>query len=457
MPILPVEEEIDVGKKIKQKLKNLQWFRNENEMLLGDLKERINKFVNQVVDNATGDESGIQGFLETNFEDGTGWFVEGSLLGDVKTMIDEIGKSNTKDQLVTSLVKFAEKYNKVDAIKALDLVDFFYTYSDDAETIEVAETPEEQTTKTKLKDWIQKKFPKAVGYYKKFKDNNAIFDAIKTAASPMYMWGKYEGIIQNILSSFAGSYTLNCLLGLLPIYHAQQIEVAHSGRVLKFRATGSVFLAQQEGGKDAIRIDGILLPDELPLLVLMWLTYLYTSGDVEELDNTVEGDYSTVWGLNELRKKLSTAKAYRSDIQKASHVEYKTVPFISKNVIIPNVYIETVSFEDRIVDGRNILKYSILCRTYEKPQQIQIFEHSRGNSDLRFIAQKDTWKSKFNMITVYTMNLIRRTVQSLGLFINEREWKGRMYQDESTYYDVDAADMAITTTLGAAGIAGGLM
>ena len=64
--------------------------------------------------------------------------------------------------------------------------------------------------------------------------------------------------------AFATAQHPDVMLGPIPFYTAQMIEVASSEDVLKFRSVGAQFLAHQHGGNYAIRIDLKLIGECTP-------------------------------------------------------------------------------------------------------------------------------------------------------------------------------------------------
>ncbi|MHA1408716.1 MAG: hypothetical protein ACTSQY_00110 [Candidatus Odinarchaeia archaeon] len=238
-----------------------------------------------------------------------------------------------------------------------------------------------------------------------------------------------------------------CVVGVVPLTHVQEIEVARSGRILKFRATGSVFLANQEGGLDAIRVEGYFIRGGIMKLISLIALQAYSTGKRKEISpNMLQG----ISSLIQLRKAL-TASNINPLMEKPSYVYHNTFPFVSKHVIIPNVYIETISFEEKVVFGKDVIAYSILMRTYTKPTSFVLYKRSDTSA---FYGMLDSRKTKTLRMVEFFVNAARRFAQSQNVLLNEREWKIKYNQAgmDDVYYEIDALDLASSVVLGIIGL-----
>jgi len=245
-------------------------------------------------------------------------------------------------------------------------------------------------------------------------------------------------------------YTFGCAIGGYPLAHVQEIEIARSGKVLKFRATGSIFLANQEGSLDAVVIECLILPNELVFtLMSLWRLFLYGKGEVKEIKNLPVPLDTTI---AELRGKVSELTAYDPNLQKPSYEFHRTFPFVSRHVIIPNIFIETFSFEDRIVDGKDVIRCSILCRTYRRPKVFRNYATTDKATD--FFGANPTTDSKAYAILDLMINTAWRLRDNLGIAIDERSWKTGVdpANQDDVYYNIEAQDIAQSFSLGVWGI-----
>jgi len=226
------------------------------------------------------------------------------------------------------------------------------------------------------------------------------------------------------------------LLGPVPLKHVDYVEIARSGKILKFRATGTVFLAKQEGGADAIKIEGTMYKLEFALMFLLWGLFIYGQSkfkELEDLPNLLEAQ--NVFQVRKMNDLIMTD----ATLERPSYEYHRVFPFVSRHFIIPNCYIETISIEDKL-PLKDVLKYSILLRTYDKPKEINYVKGTKGKL-LYGIANK-TASAK---ICEASLNAGWRMLNSTGWIIDETEWKIGSATKEGvldTYYDVDWSTIA---------------
>lgn len=269
---------------------------------------------------------------------------------------------------------------------------------------------------------------KLKGAWKKVTEvNDALQEKVGSAFSILTWGGIYRAA-----SQLWGKMPV--LLGPCPLKHADYVEIARSGKILKFRATGSVFLAAQEGGADAIKIEGTLYKAEYTIMFILWGLFLYGQSKFRDM-KTIPGfnaggvsDATTVRKLNNL---ITT----NTDLERPTYEFHQTFPFVSKHFIIPNCYIETISIEDKL-PLKDTLKYSILLRTYEKPTEVTWLENKKSGTRLSGFKNK-TLMAK---ICEYSLNAGWRLLNYMGWLIDDQEWKIGSATEEGvldTYYDVD--------------------
>lgn len=224
------------------------------------------------------------------------------------------------------------------------------------------------------------------------------------------------------------------LLGPCPLKHADYVEVARSGKVLKFRATGSVFLANQEGGADAIKIEGRLYKAEFLVMFMLWGLFLYGQSKFRDMKTIPGFGLGGLANITEIRK-LNDIITTNTDLERPTYEFHQTFPFVSKHFIIPNCYIETISIEDKL-PLKDTLKYTILLRTYEKPTKVTWLQDNKTGSRVSGFKNK-TLSAK---ICEYSLNAGWRFLNYMGWLIDDQEWKiGSAMQEGAldTYYDVD--------------------
>lgn len=229
------------------------------------------------------------------------------------------------------------------------------------------------------------------------------------------------------------------LLGPVPLKHVNYIEIARSGKILKFRATGSVYLAGQHGGDqmDAIKIEGILYKAEFGFMFLLWALFLYGQSKFKDLEKLVKGEakIGTIAELTKLRK-MNDLITTDTSLQRPSYEFHRTFPFVNRHFIIPNCYIETILLEDKL-PFKDTIRYSILLRTYEKPIEAIRFVKSKDKNISMFGFTK---KSFLADVCQYSLSAAWRLFNAYGWMADELEWKIGSASKPGvldTYYDID--------------------
>ncbi len=253
----------------------------------------------------------------------------------------------------------------------------------------------------------------------------------------------WAGIFSGVRKLFG---KIPILLGPVPLKHVDYVEIARSGKILKFRATGSVFLAKQEGGDDAIKIEGTMYKIEFLIMFLLWGLFIYGQSkfkEMEDLPNLLEAQNAL-----EIRK-LNDLIMTDANLERPSYEFHQTFPFVSRHFIIPNCYIETIFIEDKL-PLKDVLKYNILLRTYDKPKEVNWVQGSKGK---RLYGIKN--KTTTAQICEHSLNLAWRMLNASGWLIDETEWKIGSAMDEGvldTYYDVDWSTIASVAYLNLMGV-----
>ena len=294
---------------------------------------------------------------------------------------------------------------------------------------------------------IENKFAKWIST--KVKDVKTIPDItttiLQTAGTAIQM-GFYQGLYMGERELFG---KLPVILGPCPLKHAEYVEVARSGKVLKFRATGSVFLAKQEGGdqSDAIKIEGKLYKSEFGFMFLLWALFLYGQSKFRDMQflNTIKAN-----NITDVRK-INDLLMTDSSLQKPSYEYHRTFPFVNRHFIIPNCYIETISIEDKL-PLKDIIRYSILLRTYTKPRKLVKYVIDEDANTAMYGIKKKSFSAE---MVEYSLNIMWRLMMASGWLIKGQEWKIGSANNEGvtdTYYDLDASSLATAMYLSIMGV-----
>lgn len=241
------------------------------------------------------------------------------------------------------------------------------------------------------------------------------------------------------------------ILGILPLggmgidspVSITDIDVSHSNKIVKYRAVGSIYLAHQVGGKDSIKVTG-KLQGELRLwyLTALWIMTLLSQGHWKSVD--WDSDLVSVAGSNlrdGIGKLLPTQKIDNIVTQDPAYEHHITFPVVTEHEIIPNCYIETFSFEEKIVDGRDVITYDIMMRTYVQPKEFLI-------DSKRSIMRIGKAETKTEQVLKYGLNFGYRLLKygkETIFHIESNAWKVK------NYYDLDPIDVGFTMFLGMTG------
>jgi hypothetical protein len=164
--------------------------------------------------------------------------------------------------------------------------------------------------------------------------------------------------------------------------------------------------------------------------------------------------------LEEMRKNARNLQQVNFKRGNPSSYTYRTFPFVSRHVIVPNCFIETVSFESKIEDGIDTVRYAILMRTYEKAEKFKVYKTDDPN--IFYAMNNPRIDLAFSRILEFGINVIWRTIQQNFLVANTGSWKVSISKPgiegnsltKDTYYNIDVSDVVGTFAMGAMGIVG---
>jgi len=190
---------------------------------------------------------------------------------------------------------------------------------------------------------------------------------------------------------------------------------------------------------------------KLEFITMFWLWALFIYGQSKFRDMKAIPNFLTSQAADILEiRKLNDIIMTDAGLEKPSYEFHQTFPFVNRHFIIPNCYIETISIEDKL-PLKDILQYSILLRTYDKPKQVNWIADKKGRTMFGF-SNKTTWAK----VTEYSLNFGWRMLNASGWLLDEQEWKIGSAMNEGvldTYYDVDWETIATMSYLNLMGIA----
>jgi len=256
--------------------------------------------------------------------------------------------------------------------------------------------------------------------------------------------------------------TFPVILGPVPLKHIDEIEVARSGKILKFRATGSVFLAGQPGAKDSIIIRGVLSKWEIYELLWLWTLFVFGQSKVQAFNDSMFGGFKTSSLVNmgdvdfSKIRKLTDVTKIEDDLSNKTYEYHATFPIVTRHFIIPNCYIETFSFEEKL-PLKDTLQFTILLRTYEHHDSLSLYQDMDEDNKLTGTGYIGLNPNKTSMqgTIEFATNILWRTLGASGMWVENNEWKlgdARSPGKLDTYYNVGYESIASALLMGVTGL-----
>jgi len=219
------------------------------------------------------------------------------------------------------------------------------------------------------------------------------------------------------LAYYEAFYSFNkpdVILGLLPLYTVQNIEVSRSHDILKYRAVRGEFMAHQKGGNVAVRIDFTLTGENQGYMLLILKGLQYYGSEQINYSNISMGGGGTIEPLDMLGKDaniINTTKGlqqtlditipeandgsisdYKKDRREVygdtkyyepgdySYLEqkiHKTFPVFLRDEVLYDMYIETLIYSRNVKEGPQNIHGTILLRHFVKPNELNNVQYRR--------------------------------------------------------------------------------
>jgi len=206
------------------------------------------------------------------------------------------------------------------------------------------------------------------------------------------------------------------VLASIPLGTVTEVSNAMSRRDLKFRAVGGVFLADQEGGEESLRIVGKAWgPNRFIFLSLLDFLFMYGSAKTVDLfadflkDPLKIGVPTPYFGVGNLPQSTNpwhTFEAFALDEGTAD--ARLTFPVITRQKVYMNMFIETYEYTESIENGINVVEYVIFLRKLKIPPPFEFMEvmEAKGSGWSPQWYYKDNINDaayrRFNIINVFT-------------------------------------------------------
>ena len=172
------------------------------------------------------------------------------------------------------------------------------------------------------------------------------------------------------------------VMASIPLGTITEVSHAMSQRDLKFRATGGVFLADQEGGSESLRIVGkAWCKNRFVFLNMLDTLFLYGSAKTIDLFTDFLKDpmsqipligddpsSPTLGGVRNLDKSVVPWKEFNADANNEGIGDFRlTFPVITRARIYSNMFIETYDYTEAVEHGIDVVEYTIFLRKYIPP------------------------------------------------------------------------------------------
>jgi len=173
------------------------------------------------------------------------------------------------------------------------------------------------------------------------------------------------------------------VLAGVPLGTVEELSHALSDRLIKYRATGGVFLAHQDGGNESLRIICKAWgTDRYFFLILLDFLFRYGRGKILDLFKGLTAN--PLGGINaQFQKTKLTEMAqianpwmlFDAENADEGREEYHlTFPIVTKNRIFSSMYLETYDIVESVNTGMNVLTITLFLRKYRTGYPLEIIK-----------------------------------------------------------------------------------
>ena len=192
-------------------------------------------------------------------------------------------------------------------------------------------------------------------------------------------------LISTILTRFYLTNTKRikpaAVLAGIPLGTVDELSVALSDRILKYRATGGVFLAHQDGGNESLRIVCKAWGTKRYLFLIL-LDFLFLYGTSRTLDlfkgiSFFGGDAAKpILSKPDFAEEAQVSNPWRSfeltNMNEGQEEWHLTFPIVTRNRIFSSMYLETYDIVESVNTGMNMLTVTLFLRKYRPPYPLQL-------------------------------------------------------------------------------------
>ena len=188
-------------------------------------------------------------------------------------------------------------------------------------------------------------------------------------------WRNIYNNITLLSSSLLNYYMINpkrikpaAVIAGVPVGTALEVSHAMSNLDLKYRATGGVFLAHQEGGAESLRMT-LEAFGENRYLFLSMMEFLFKWGSNQVIDMfAMKPDTTTIEVMGKDYSNNPWEIFDNSNLDSGREEFHMTFPIITRHRIYTSMYIETMDVVEAVSKGMNKLTITLFFRKFKTPE-----------------------------------------------------------------------------------------
>lgn len=242
------------------------------------------------------------------------------------------------------------------------------------------------------------------------------------------------------------------VLAGIPLGSVDELSHAISNRILKYRATGGVFLAHQGGGEQSLRITAKAFGKNRYQLLTM-IDFLFLYGQAQKVDMLQEdlrrmGLFGGTSGTNALEKlKFETygnvreadivdlqdelpepttnpwQEFYEASIDSGMSERHLTFPIITQERVYLNMFIETWEYTEAVENGIDVLEINLFLRKYVPEARKEfIVVQERHEIEVEEEEEEEETQEEVGPIQYYFRNEDDRRVKDFIRFDTALDW-----------------------------------
>lgn len=225
--------------------------------------------------------------------------------------------------------------------------------------------------------------------------------------------------ISIIANTFGRYYLLNkkrikpaAVLAGIPLGTVEELSSALSDRVLKYRATGGIFLAHQDGGNESLRIICKAWgKDRYMFLILLDFIFLYGQSKSLDMFSKLKSnpftEVATVMSKQQLKETAKIVNPWtrfkEENVDEGREEYHMTFPIVTKNRIFSSMYLETYDIVESVNKGMNMLTVTLFLRKYRPPYPLQLATVQTLNPKTKKFDTTEWYRSeKVKGVSTYT-------------------------------------------------------